>query len=72
MTRLVTSLCRTRTRLYPEGVTTAQQSPQPRVEVLPPEEALRRAHRLPSRTQLAIQDVPEPEWDEFRQALTEA
>jgi hypothetical protein len=53
-------------------MTTAHRPREPRVEVLPPEEALRRAHKLPSRKRLAVEDVPAADWDKLREALTEA
>ena len=40
--------------------------------VLPPEEALRHARKLPSRKRLAVDDVPASDWDKLREALTEA
>jgi hypothetical protein len=58
--------------LYTWHVTSAKQSKQPRVEVLPPAEARRRAAELPRRDQLVIEDVSELEWARFQQALTEA
>jgi len=57
--------------LYAWHVTSAKQK-QPRVEVLPPAEAVRRAAALPRRDQLVIEDVSELEWTRFQQALTEA
>jgi len=58
--------------LYAWRVTSARQSKQPRVEVLPPAEARRRAAELPRRDQLVIEDVSGLEWTRFQQALTEA
>ena len=56
---------------YDEAVTTVEQPQEPPVQVLPPEEALRRAHPLPRRARLVVHDVPDQEWDAFQQALTE-
>jgi hypothetical protein len=50
----------------------AGQPQQPRAEVVPPAEALRRAHPLPRRDELVIEGVSEPDWAQFQQALTEA
>jgi hypothetical protein len=52
------------------GVTTAEQ-PEPRVEIVPPDEALRRARPLPCPKDLVIHDVTDEEWAAFHQALAE-
>jgi hypothetical protein len=59
-------------RLYTWRVTSANQSKQPQVEVLPPAEARRRAAKLPKRDHVVIEDVSELEWTRFQRALTEA
>jgi hypothetical protein len=52
-------------------VTIAEQPAEPRVRVYPPEEALRRAQPLPPRDRLVIGDVPQDDWEAFREALDE-
>jgi hypothetical protein len=54
------------------GVSSLQQPDEPTVVVRPPEEALRRARRLPPREDLVIPDVPDEEWSRFMEALAEA
>ena len=54
------------------GVSSLQQPDEPTVVVRPPEEALRRARRLPPREDLVIPDVPDEEWSRFTEALAEA
>jgi hypothetical protein len=49
-----------------------EQPEEPRMRVLPPEEALRRAKPLPPRERLVIEDVPEDDWTAFQEALAEA
>jgi hypothetical protein len=50
----------------------AEQPDEPKLRVLPPEEALRRAKSLPPRERLVIEDVPEDDWTAFQEALAEA
>lgn len=52
-------------------MTTAKQPGEqpPRIEVLDPDEALRRAKPLPPLEQIQIPDVSEDEWELFRQAI---
>ena len=50
----------------------AEQPDDPRMRVLPPAEALRRAKPLPPREQLVIEDVSEDDWTAFQEALAEA
>ncbi len=49
----------------------AEQTPEPHVVVLPPDEAARRARPLPSGEELALEDLTDEEWDAFQQALAE-
>ena len=53
-------------------VSLAEQPDEPRIKVLPPEEALRRATPLPPRDRLVIEGVPEDDWTAFQEALAEA
>jgi hypothetical protein len=60
-----------RFRSYTGDVSTLEQPGQRRLEVYPPGEALRRAHPLPRREDLVIEDVPDEEWNAFQEALAE-
>lgn len=53
-------------------MSSVEQPAEPRVQVYPPEEALRRARPLPRREELVIEDVPDEAWDAFEEALAEA
>jgi hypothetical protein len=50
-------------------VSVAEQTPEPHVMVLPPDEAVRRARPLPTGDELALEDLTDDEWDAFRRAL---
>jgi hypothetical protein len=52
-------------------VSTVEQPHEPTVQVLPPEEALRRARPLPRREDLVVESVTDDEWTAFLEALTE-
>ena len=56
---------------YAGAVSVAEQTPEPHVMVLPPEDAVRRARPLPGGDELALEDVTDDEWDAFQQALAE-
>lgn len=53
------------------AVSVADQSPEPQVMVLPPDEAARRARLLPGGGDLALEDLTDDERDAFQQALAE-
>lgn len=52
-------------------MSTLEKPGEPRLEIYPPEEALRRAHQLPPREKLVIEDVPDEEWVAFQEILAE-
>jgi hypothetical protein len=52
-------------------VSVAEQTPEPHVTVLPPDEAVRRARPRPGGDELALEDLTDDEWGAFQQALTE-
>ncbi|MHB1508100.1 MAG: hypothetical protein ACYCST_08320 [Acidimicrobiales bacterium] len=49
----------------------AENPEEPRVLVLPPDQALKRARPLPRHEDLVIEDVPDEEWAAFLEALAE-
>lgn len=49
----------------------AEQSPEPHLTVLPPQEAVRLARPLPSEEDMALNDLTDEEWDAFQRALAE-
>ncbi|MBN9607873.1 MAG: hypothetical protein J0I11_00970 [Actinobacteria bacterium] len=53
-------------------MTTMEQPEEPRLLVLPPEQALAAARPLPDREHMVIEDVSDEEWDIFFSALAEA
>jgi hypothetical protein len=53
------------------GVTTADQPRQPQVQVVPPDQVLRRARPLPQPEDLVIHDIPDDKWAAFQRALAE-
>jgi hypothetical protein len=53
-------------------VSTLQQPDEPRIQVYPPDEALKRARPLPPPQDLVVRDVPDDEWTAFQEALTDA
>lgn len=56
---------------YAGSVSVAEQTPEPHVMVLPPDEAVRRARPLPDGDEFALADITDDEWDAFQQALAE-
>jgi hypothetical protein len=52
-------------------VSVAEQTSEPHVMVLPPDEAVRRARPLPDGAEFALEDITDDEWDAFQQALAE-
>jgi hypothetical protein len=59
-------------RLYTQAVSVVEQPDEPSLRVYPPDEALHRAHSLPPRERLVVDDVPEEDWIAFQEALAEA
>jgi hypothetical protein len=49
----------------------AENPEEPRMLVLAPDQALKRARPLPRHEDLVIEDVPDEEWDAFLEALAE-
>ena len=56
---------------YTRYVPLAESPEEPRVLVLAPDQALKRARPLPRHEDLVIEDVPDEEWVAFLEALAE-
>ncbi len=52
-------------------MSTLEHSDDPHVQVLSPDQALKRARPLPKRQDLIISDVPDVEWTAFLEALAD-
>jgi hypothetical protein len=56
---------------YDGLVSTLEHSDDPHVQILSPNQALKRARPLPKRQDLIISDVPDVEWTAFLEALAD-
>lgn len=52
-------------------MSSAEQPDEPRVRVLPPDEALHRGHTLPTQAKVQLDDVSDTDWEKFWAALAE-